>query len=111
MEIGRRRSVAGVEGPHVGPGVEGGLGGPQLGQSAQALELLALAGLTVAPQSGQLPLEGAPVEVAGVAGSGGVLLVGVVVELPHLVAAEHHGQAALGEQEGVEQQVAGDGAL
>lgn len=103
--------AASVEGPHVGPGVEGRLGAPQLLQPAQAHELLALAGVRVAAHGGQIPLEGAPVEVAAVLPLLVVQVVGVVVELPHLVAAVEDRDATLGEHPGVEHQVAGDGAL
>lgn len=40
-----------------------------------------------------------------------VLVIGVVVELPHLVPAVQHRDAALGEHPGVEHEVAGDGPL
>ncbi len=92
-------------------GVKGWLGGPDLLQTAQTHKLLALTGGLVVAHVGQIPLEVAPVDVAAVVPLFPVVMVGVVVELPHFVAAVQHRDAALGEHPGVEHQVAGDGPL
>ena len=62
-------------------------------------------------QLSQHPLEIAPVNVAAVIPALGVLMVGVVVQLTHLVAAVQHGDAALNEHPCVQHQIAGDCAL
>ena len=103
--------AAGVKGPDICPGVEGRLGTPQLLQPAQAQKLLSLAGIRVMAQLGQRPLKGPSMEIPAVLPLFLVLVVGVVVELSHLVAAVQHRYAALCEHPGVEHQVTGDGAL
>ena len=85
---------------------EGGLCGPNGLQSAQGIKDLALPCPPVVAALCRVPVKFAPVEVAAVCLFVRIVVIGIVIQLSHLVTAVQHGNTALGQHPGVEHDIA-----
>ena len=103
--------VVGLDDPCIGFVLKDVIGGADLFHDAEGVEDPAGAGRRIVALGDFIPVQISAVQVAAVLPFEGILVVGVVVFLADLIAAVENGDAALGEQEGVEHDIQADRAV